>query len=108
MQTNEDQLSEEVQTDEIVMKNKWTQKPPNIAMHKGMLPSPADYLGVGSDDQETDETPILMADTFVSDSVRLSKFLNSSAQVRYKFIVISSISRIEDINIVVIIFMLLI
>ena len=81
VQTNEDNLSEEIQTDEIVLKNRWTQCPPNIGLSKDVLPSPADYLGVGSDDPDDEGLALTLTDTFISDSVRLSKFLNSSAQV---------------------------
>jgi hypothetical protein len=37
VQTNEDNLSEEVQTDEIKYKNKWTQKPVSFQTRKSSV-----------------------------------------------------------------------
>jgi hypothetical protein len=39
VQTNEDNLSEEVQTDEINYKNKWTQKPVSFRTRNGVKSS---------------------------------------------------------------------
>ncbi|XP_042893349.1 cytoplasmic dynein 2 intermediate chain 1-like isoform X2 [Penaeus japonicus] len=77
IQTNEDALSEEVQTDEILKKDKWTQKPVHISIGTDeRLPGPEDYLGVGGD-----MDPIGFTDSSSSNTGRLTSFLTSASQV---------------------------
>lgn len=80
MQTNEDALCEEVQTEEIVMWNKWTQKPVYISVGKdNQLPGPEDYRGVGGDIDHLEQSK---ASTQDSNTAKLTSFLSSSSQVR--------------------------
>ncbi|ROT85651.1 WD repeat-containing protein 60 [Penaeus vannamei] len=77
IQTNEDALSEEVQTDEILKRDKWTQKPVHISIGKDeKLPEPEDYLGVGGD-----MDPIGFTESSTSNTARLTSFLTSASQV---------------------------
>ncbi|XP_047482829.1 cytoplasmic dynein 2 intermediate chain 1-like isoform X1 [Penaeus chinensis] len=77
IQTNEDALSEEVQTDEILKRDKWTQKPVHISIGKDeKLPGPEDYLGVGGD-----LDPVTFTESSSSNTGRLTSFLTSASQV---------------------------
>lgn len=80
MQTNEDALSEEVQTDEITTRNKWTQKPVHISVGTdNQLPGPQDYMGVGGDLDPTEYSTIPRKD---ATSGYLTSFLTSTSQVK--------------------------
>ncbi|XP_064107541.1 cytoplasmic dynein 2 intermediate chain 1-like [Macrobrachium nipponense] len=79
VQTNEDALTEEIQTEPVVMRNKWTQKPVHISIGKdNELPGPEDYMGVGGD-----MGPLTFsgAATGKSSTSRLTSFLTSASQV---------------------------
>ncbi|KDR24443.1 WD repeat-containing protein 60 isoform X2 [Zootermopsis nevadensis] len=85
VQTNEDNLSEEVQTDEIRYKNKWTQKPVSFQT-KNVKSSvdevtifSQDHLGVGGDSVEDDTDS--WKERLNIDTLRLSQFLSSAGQV---------------------------
>ncbi|KAJ4431633.1 hypothetical protein ANN_20232, partial [Periplaneta americana] len=86
VQTNEDDLSQEVQTDEIHYKSKWTQKPVSFrtknedseALDEVMIFS-QDHLGVGGDSMEED--PDSWKERIKVDTVRLNQFLSSAGQV---------------------------
>ncbi|XP_069694505.1 cytoplasmic dynein 2 intermediate chain 1 [Periplaneta americana] len=86
VQTNEDDLSQEVQTDEIHYKSKWTQKPVSFrtknedseALDEVMIFS-QDHLGVGGDSME--ENPDSWKERIKVDTVRLNQFLSSAGQV---------------------------
>ncbi|XP_071534076.1 uncharacterized protein [Panulirus ornatus] len=78
VQTNEDALCEEVQTDEIVTRNKWTQKPIHISIGKdNQLPMPEDYIGVGGDMDPFEHSRISSS----NNTAKLTSFLTSSSQV---------------------------
>lgn len=80
---NEDNLSQESQTEPIVMLDKWTQQPISVDV-KNLLepPTPQDYLGVGG--EMGDKTDI---ESFASKSSgnagHLTKFLSAASQVRF-------------------------
>ncbi|XP_063871440.1 cytoplasmic dynein 2 intermediate chain 1-like isoform X2 [Scylla paramamosain] len=79
VQTNEDALCEEVQTDEIITRDKWTQKPVHISVGTdNQLPGPQDYMGVGGDmdPREYSTMPRKNANTGY-----LTSFLTSASQV---------------------------
>ncbi|KAG7160194.1 WD repeat-containing protein 60-like [Homarus americanus] len=79
VQTNDDALCEEVQTDEITTRDKWTQKPVHISIGKDeQLPGPEDYMGVGGDMDLVDYSS---ASSKSSNTARLTSFLSSSSQV---------------------------
>ncbi|KAL7644816.1 UNVERIFIED_CONTAM: hypothetical protein RMT77_004629 [Armadillidium vulgare] len=82
-QTNDDAISEEVQTESPPLLNKWTQKPINISVKDDYLPTAEDFLGVGGDSAQDDDEENTHA-TFKSlsvDSEHLTKFLSASTQV---------------------------
>ncbi|KAK7078845.1 hypothetical protein SK128_005225 [Halocaridina rubra] len=79
VQTNEDALNEETQTEELVLRDKWTQKPVNINIGKdNQLPGPEDYLGVGGDTDLETFTDISKAK---SSTAKLTSFLTSASQI---------------------------
>ncbi|XP_068233794.1 cytoplasmic dynein 2 intermediate chain 1-like [Palaemon carinicauda] len=79
VQTNEDALSEEIQTEPIVTRNKWTQKPVHITIGEdNVLPGPEDYMGVGGDMGPLTFTG---ASSRTSGTSRLTSFLTSASQV---------------------------
>ncbi|XP_068233795.1 dentin sialophosphoprotein-like [Palaemon carinicauda] len=81
VQTNEDALSEEIQTEPIVTRNKWTQKPVHITIGEdNVLPGPEDYMGVGGDMGPLTFTG---ASSRTSGTSRLTSFLTSASQVQY-------------------------
>ncbi|XP_067012310.2 cytoplasmic dynein 2 intermediate chain 1 [Anabrus simplex] len=91
VQTNEDNLSEEIQTDRILMKNKWTQKP--VTFHANTKEDPLatfsrDRLGVGGDNVSKD------ADSWKQrvrgNAHRLNEFLSSAGQVVLRLLESSS------------------
>nr|CAD7255791.1 unnamed protein product [Timema shepardi] len=87
-QTNEDNLSEEVQTDEIICKNKWTQKPVSFCTKidskindkkKDLLMFSQEHLGVGGDFLE--ENALGWSNRIKTDSARFNQFLSTTGQV---------------------------
>lgn len=79
MQTNEDALCEEVQTDEITTRNKWTQKPVHISVGAdNQLPGPQDYMGVGGD---VDPVEFSAVPRKTANTGYLTTFLTSASQV---------------------------
>ncbi|XP_013391905.2 WD repeat-containing protein 60-like [Lingula anatina] len=66
IQTNEDNIDRDIQTEEIETKEKWCQHPPE------------DLKGSGGDDEETEKS---VDSSGKVDSVRLTKFLQQSLQV---------------------------
>ncbi|XP_063216273.1 cytoplasmic dynein 2 intermediate chain 1 isoform X2 [Bacillus rossius redtenbacheri] len=87
VQTNEDSISEEVQTDEVHMSSKWTQKPVMFCtkLHSeagkiGEMQSfTQNHLGVGSD--EADEEWHRWENRLTFNFTRLNQFLVSAGQV---------------------------
>ncbi|KAJ9586214.1 hypothetical protein L9F63_020123 [Diploptera punctata] len=87
-QTNEDDLSQEVQTDEIVYKNKWTQKPVSFETKshskktksgkEDIILFSQENLGVGGDTLEDD--PDSWKQRIKVNTVRLNQFLSSAGQ----------------------------
>ncbi|PSN50801.1 hypothetical protein C0J52_13915 [Blattella germanica] len=88
VQTNEDNLSEEVQTDEIVYKNKWTQKPVSFETKNQAKLDPGqeiimfsqNHLGVGSDSLEEDSDA--WKERMKVNTVRMNQFISSAGQAR--------------------------
>lgn len=91
VQTNEDALSEEVQTEEVLTRNKWTQRPPHISVRPAQkgeaeeeeeghhhLPGPEDYLGVGGD---LDPDEMAKMTRKIDSSGHIAAFLSSASQV---------------------------
>ncbi|XP_037068700.1 cytoplasmic dynein 2 intermediate chain 1-like [Pollicipes pollicipes] len=82
-QTNEDDLTEELQTDEVKMRVKWTQHPIQFDVkvttnNEGEVvsgPTYYDYMGVGGDMEEDEEN---MEDRRQSSAIRLNKFLGAA------------------------------
>lgn len=79
VQTNEDALCEEVQTDEITTRDKWTQKPVHISVGAdNQLPGPQDYMGVGGD---VDPIEFSAVPRKTANTGYLTTFLTSASQV---------------------------
>ncbi|XP_043234210.1 cytoplasmic dynein 2 intermediate chain 1-like isoform X2 [Amphibalanus amphitrite] len=82
-QTNEDDLAEEVQTDEVVCRHKWTQHPIQFDVRvttnaEGEVvtgPTYYDYLGVGGDMEEDERD---RQDRLHSSAIRLNRFLGAA------------------------------
>lgn len=86
MQTNEDSLSQETQTESPLKLDKWTQKPISVNVGPDMKspPTPQDYLGVGGDmpPQEGGSEDSFGASA-AGDVGRLTKFLSAASQVSW-------------------------
>ena len=84
MQTNEDDLSQETQTDPVELLNKWTQQPICVDVGPNMVkvPTPEDYLGVGGDISSSQTTDQPFGHRAAGDVARLTKFLSAASQVR--------------------------
>ncbi|KAK7870991.1 hypothetical protein R5R35_012186 [Gryllus longicercus] len=84
VQTNEDNLSEEIQTEEIIVKNKWTQHP--VAYHPvvdkddanaSLVVFSQNHLGCGGDGNED---PEMWKKLIKYNAVRLNQFLLGAGQ----------------------------
>merc|ERR1719483_1052787 len=79
-QTGEDNLEIEVQTEDIAMVNKWTQKPPTFGSNQDeqdIKIIQSNLLGVGGDDKEEDVDVEYKQNTH---SLRLAKFISGAGQ----------------------------
>lgn len=74
-------MCEEVQTDEILTRDKWTQKPVHISVGTdNQLPGPQDYMGVGGDVDPIEFTTMPRKN---SNTGYLTTFLTSASQVHW-------------------------
>ena len=86
MQTNEDNLSQEVQTEDIIKLDKWTQKPISVNVGPSMKspPTAEEYLGVGGETEPSfttfEDSEFRQSST--GDVGRLTKFLTVASQVQ--------------------------
>lgn len=85
VQTNEDNLGQETQTESVEMLDKWTQQPISVDVGPNMVnpPTPADYLGVGGDISSTQTNDQSFGSKSAGDIGRLTKFLSAASNVNY-------------------------
>lgn len=97
VQTNEDALCEEVQTDEILTRDKWTQKPVHISVGAdNQLPGPQDYMGVGGDMDPIEFSTVPRKN---SNTGYLTTFLTSASQVQLINICINTVYNNSDVTV---------